>query len=346
MRKGKPARKYSQAGRVHDLIRLIEARHGVTIEEMAEEAGVDRRTIHRDLNAIHEAGYPLVSEWLNGRKVYRFLTRFRDVPPITFTLQELMALSFLRSQLSLLEGTPFREDLEGVFRKVNSVLPPRYAAHMERIAEVSLPLLQGRRDYSPVAGHLERLRDSLIFQYRVKISYQGARKEEATTYDVDPYTLVFYKGGLYLVGYAHNRRGIRTFAVERILGVEVGRERFEMPADYHPGERLKGAFGIVDEEPLEVVVRFSPGVAHAIRGRIWHPTQKVREESDGSLILSFVAGGKMEIISWLLSYGGHAEVLAPPSLRGEVAAEVERMALLYGTGNSPSRGGQGQGYSS
>jgi len=55
MKKGKPAKKYSQAARVHDLIRLIEARHGVTIAEMAEETGVDRRTIHRDLAAIHEA---------------------------------------------------------------------------------------------------------------------------------------------------------------------------------------------------------------------------------------------------------------------------------------------------
>ena len=59
MQKGKPAKKYSQAARVHDIIRLIEARHGVAVEEMAEETGADRRTIYRDLIAIQEAGYPL-----------------------------------------------------------------------------------------------------------------------------------------------------------------------------------------------------------------------------------------------------------------------------------------------
>src|SRR5512138_3864394 len=74
MQRGKPAKKYSQAARVHDIVRLIEARHGITIEELAEETGVDRRTIHRDLNAIHDAGYPLVSDWLDGRKAYRFIT--------------------------------------------------------------------------------------------------------------------------------------------------------------------------------------------------------------------------------------------------------------------------------
>ena len=39
MQKGKPAKKYSQAGRVHDIIRLIEARFGITVDELAEETG-------------------------------------------------------------------------------------------------------------------------------------------------------------------------------------------------------------------------------------------------------------------------------------------------------------------
>jgi predicted DNA-binding transcriptional regulator YafY len=216
MQKGRPARKYSQAGRVHDLIRLIEARHGLAVEDMAEETGADRRTIYRDLAAIQEAGYPLVSEWLNGRKVYSFLTRFKDVPPINFTLQELMTLYFLRSQCDFLQGTPFQEEMESIFRKVNSVLPPRYAAHMERIATVSIPLLQGKRDYGKVAESLKQLREALLYPYRVKLAYRAKGKGRTSTYRVDPYSLIFHKGGLYLLGFAHNRRGMRTFA-------EIGR---------------------------------------------------------------------------------------------------------------------------
>jgi predicted DNA-binding transcriptional regulator YafY len=84
MGQGRPGKKYSQAGRVHDVIRLIEARHGITLGELAEETGVGLRTIQRDLNAIHEAGYPLTSEWQEGVKLYRFLTRFKDVPPTSY----------------------------------------------------------------------------------------------------------------------------------------------------------------------------------------------------------------------------------------------------------------------
>jgi proteasome accessory factor B len=329
MQKGKPAKRYSQAGRVHDIIRMIEARHGITIEEMAEESGVNRRTIHRDLVAIQEAGYPLVSEWLNGRKVYRFLTRFKDIPPINFTLQELLTLSFFRSQLDFLRGTPFSEDMSAIFRKVNSVLPPRYAAHMERIARVSLPLLQGIREYGRVAGQIKLLREALLFQYRVTITYRTKGEGEPAAYEVDPYTLLFFKGGLYLVGYAHNRQALRTFAVERIVEVTVGRDRFELPDDYSPEEQFGAAFGIVGEAAERVKVRFAPEVAYMVRDRQWHPSQKASPTPDGGLVLEFVAGGRMEIIAWVLSYGQYAELIEPAEWRGELQGITASMQRIY-----------------
>jgi proteasome accessory factor B len=329
MKQGKPAKKYSQAGRVHDVIRLIEARHGVTVAELEEETGVNRRTIYRDLNAIHEAGYPLVADCRDGVKVYRFLTRFKDVPPINFTLQELMTLSFLRSQADFLKGTPFHDDMAAIFRKVNSVLPPRYAAHMERIAHVSLPLFQGRRDYGRVAVQLETLREALLYQYRVQLSYDPRGIGEPADYEVEPHTFIFYKGGLYLLGYAVNRGAVRTFAVERIRAVTLIRQRFELHDDYQPDEQLQGAFGIVDEPAMTVSVRFSPELAHAVRERIWHPSQRFEPGEDGSVVLTFTAGGRMEIMAWILSYGPHAEVLAPAELRDEVARQVRATAARY-----------------
>ncbi len=331
MGREKPKKKYSQAGRVHDIIRLIEARHGITIEELAEETAVNRRTIHRDLNVIHEAGYPLVSERENNRKVYRFLTRFKDIPPISFTLQELMTLSFIRSQLDLLRGTPFHGDMESIFRKVNSVLPPRYAAHMERIAGVSLPLLQGRRDYSRSIEPLTVLRDALIYQNRVTMAYQAPGKSGPSSYLVDPYTLVFHKGGLYLLAYAHNRKALRTFSVERICEVTREKERFELPREYRPEEHLRNSFGIVEESSVNVRVKFSPAVAHTVKDRIWHSSQKVEERANGDVVLSFVAGGTMEILSWVLSYGCHAEILDPPELRAEASRVVREMGRQYGS---------------
>lgn len=327
----RPAHPYSQAARLHDVIRLIEARRGLTIDELVLETGVARRTVYRDLEAIEVAGYPLVSEWQGNRKVYSFITGFKDVPPIRFSLPELMTLSLFRSQLDFLQGTPFYNDMEAIARKVHSALPPRYAAHLERMAGVAMPILSGRRDYAKNADALEKLREALLFQYRVFLAYAARGRKTVEQYDVDPYTLILHKGGLYLIGYAHNRSSLRTFALERIMRTEISTKRFTIPDDFRVDDYLKHSFGIVQEKALPVRIRFSATAAESIREKIWHPSQVITDEPDGGILLSFYAGGSMEIIAWVLSWGIHAELLQPPELR-EVLREISvGLAIRYHT---------------
>jgi proteasome accessory factor B len=339
MQKGKPSKKYSQAGRLHSIIRLLEVRRGMTLDDLAQECGVDRRTIHRDLNAVEEAGYTLASEWQAGKKIYSFLSKSRNIPPITFTLNQMMSLYLLRSLGVHLAGTPFQTEIDELFRNITSVLPDRYAAHLERIARVSLPLLHGARDYSAASSFLEELQRALLHQYRLRLEYAKKGSADSKSYEVDPYTLVFHKGGMYLLGLAHNRTGMRLFALERIRGIEVTRQRFEIPEGYQPETHFASAFGLVSDTPMNVQIRFSPEVAHTIRERIWRPAQRITTGNDGTVVLEFEAAGEMELVAWILSYGMHAEVLAPAELRKEVKRQVREMRQLYrGKENKSEKG--------
>lgn len=326
---GKPARKYSQAARLHDLIRLLEARHGATVAELAEECGVTRRTVYRDLQAVEEAGYPLVKEaGGDGSVLYSFLTGFSKIPPITFSLPELMTLFLCRGQLAFLQGTPFQDDLDAVFGRIRASLPPRSVAHLERLAEAVTPRFQGLRDYSGKRPVLEALRRALLFQLRCTIRYAPAQRG-AADYPFDPYTLLFYKDSLYLGGYAHNRQDLRLFLVDRIETVSVGEERFELPADFSIDQLTGGAFGLVAEDPQAIRVRFAAEVAHLVRERVWHGSQRLEEQEGGSLILSLHAGGEKEILAWLYSFVPHVQVLEPSALR-ETFVQGLRQALGEG----------------
>ncbi len=317
---GKPAKKYSQAARLHDVIRILEARYGATVDELAEECMVTRRTIYRDLAAIADAGYPLVGEpGDDGRVVYRFMTGFKQVPPLTFSLTELMTLYLCRGQLGFLQGTPFQDDLDAIFSRVRSSLPPRSVAHLERITEAVAPRFQGLRDYRSQSETLERVRQALLFQYRVEMAYTPARRE-TETYLFDPYTLLFYQGALYLGGYAHNRQALRLFLVDRVESVAVSKDRFEIPADFCVEQLTGSAFGLVDEAPMQIVVRIGPKVAHLVSERIWHPSQQIVHDKDGGLCLRFSAGGSQEILAWLYGFIPHVEVLEPEALREEFVA--------------------------
>lgn len=329
MQKGKPAKKYSQAGRLHSIIRLLEVRRGMTLDDLAEECGVDRRTIHRDLNAVEEAGYSLTSEWQDGKKIYGFLSKSRNIPPITFTLNQLMSLYLLRSLGAHLAGSPFQSEIDDLFRNITSVLPDRYAAHLERIARVSLPLLHGARDYSAASSYMDGLQKALLHQYRIRLEYAKKSGRDSEMYEIDPYTLVFHKGGMYVLGLAHNRAGMRLFALERIRGLEVTRQRFDIPEGYQPEMHFSSAFGLVQDTNMRVQVRFSAEVAHTISERIWRPGQKITSDHSGRVTLEFEAAGEKELVAWILSYGMHAEVLEPPELRQEVKRQVREMRQFY-----------------
>ncbi len=326
---GKPAGKYSQAARLHDLIRLLEARRGATAAELAEECGVTRRTIYRDLQVIEEAGYPLVKEEAgDGHILYSFLAGFSKIPPIAFSLPELMTLFLCRGQLAFLQGTPFQDDLDAVFGRIRASLPPRSVAHLERLAEAVTPRFQGLRDYSGKRPVLEALRRALLFQLRCTIRYAPAQRR-AAEYPFDPYTLLFYKDSLYLGGYAHNRQDLRLFLVDRIETVRVGEERFELPADFSSEQLTGGAFGLVAEDPQKIRVRFASEVAHLVRERVWHSSQCLEDQDDGSLILTLHAGGEKEILAWLYSFIPHVQVLEPAALRDTF---VDGLQLALGVG--------------
>ena len=312
---GKPAKKYSQAARLHDVIRILEARYGATVDEIAEEANVTRRTVYRDLDAIRDAGYPLVSDKEpDGRTLYRFITGFKKLPPITFSLEELMTLYLCRGQLSFLQGTPFQDDLEAIFGRLRSSLPPRSVAHLERIASAATPRFQGVRDYRGKKTLLADLRKALLYQYRCRLTYTPPHRDSAE-YVFDPYTLLFFNNSLYLGGYAHNRKALRLFLVDRVDQVELLEDRFEVPEEYCAEDLTGSAFGLIAGETFDLKVRFGEAVAHLVRERHWHPTQSIEEQGDGSLILSLQASGEKEILSWLYSYLPHVQLLEPPELK-------------------------------
>lgn len=326
--RGKPSGHYTQAARLHNVIRLIETRNGITLDDLVEETGVDRRTVHRDLLAIQQAGYPLTAQRQEGRKVYRFLTNTRQVAPITFTLDELVSLHLLKACAGLLPSEPFGAEIDAIFAKIHASLPPRSVAHLERIARVSLPRFQGGRTYTGSAELLSELRRALLYQYRVKLSYSRSGKE-AALYEIDPYTLVLAKGGLYLLAHAHNRSAVRLFAVERIAGITVTRQRFEMPDEFNPEQHFSDAFGLVTDQPMQLKIRFDAEVAHMVRDRIWRAGQTLQTEPDGSVLLSFEAAGSLEILAWVLSYGRHAELLEPPELRKELKRQIKGLREIY-----------------
>jgi predicted DNA-binding transcriptional regulator YafY len=73
-------------------------------------------------------------------------------------------------------------------------------------------------------------------------------------------------------------------------------------------------------------LRFTPERARWVSRELWHPKQKLTPQADGRLLMELPFTDVRELSMDILRQGHHVEVLEPPELRDQVAAEL-RMTL-------------------
>ena len=88
----------------------------------------------------------------------------------------------------------------------------------------------------------------------------------------------------------------------------------------------------MDGEPFRVSVRFLPSAAAYASERIWSEDQNFVRHRDGSATLTMTARNDREVLSWVLSFAGTAELLSPRWLRDEISARVRKLAALHEAG--------------
>lgn len=322
----------TQLARQWKIIRLLESRkRGLTAAELSTELDTPLRTIYRDLDAIQDAGFPIYAHRVEKRSYWKLVEGFKAHVPVPLTATELMSLHMSRDILRIFDGTVFQESIESLFDKVKTFLPPETVRYLERISQRVKVGFGPAKDYHAVKDLIAHVADATGKKKRVEILYKAASTGEETIRKVDPYQVWAMNGGFYLIGYCHLRDSVRTFAVERIKRVSVLDESFHVPKDFSLEDYLQTAFRVMRGEPQTVKVWFAPGAAHVVRERIWHPTQEVREQPDGSLLITLEVPINYEVISWILGFGSAAQVLKPISLKRRIVEELAASAERYGS---------------
>src|SRR5512141_1951490 len=304
------------------ILKTIEAGRFTSTAKLGQAYGVTERTIRRDIEALQEAGFPLYDDRVDGKKVWRLVEGYKQRLVQSFSLAELAALYFSRNMLSFLGGAPFAQDLESAFGKIREALPEKSLPFLSRIQDLFSARPDPWKDYSKKQDVIGGLIDATLHQRQAQIAYYSFNSRRTKSYTLDPYRLVYYRGGLYLYARAHEYGEVRTFAVERIQKIEVLDQGFEMPVDFSPSEYARSAFGIFGGKPQTVELLFSAEMAGYIRKRSWHESQSLADEPDGSVRLTMEVAPEFELKAWVKGFLPHVRVLRPASLRDAIAREL------------------------
>ena len=108
----------------------------------------------------------------------------------------------------------------------------------------------------------------------------------------------------------------------------------QLPDGWSISDFAARSFGGFQESQQDVVLRFLPAAANDAARFLFHPTQRMEPQADGSLILRLTAGGLQEIVYHLFTWGTTVEVLEPASLRQKLRDFLE--TALTHHGNEPN----------
>lgn len=309
-----------------NLIRMLASRrHGLTVAEMTQELGVNDKTIRRDLERFQRIGFPLevdLEEY--GRKRWRIRNDWNQTDS-NFSFDEILALYLGRRFLEPLAGTMFWQGARRAIQKIRSSLNEDTLCYLDRLAGQFYQTAGGAGDYSSKFDLVDELWRGVSKRRAVFITYRSQNSTESLSYDIHPYGMVYHRGSLYLVGFSCQHDELRHWKVDRVEDAEVTEVPFEPQQGFNLQRHLLGCFGVFKgDKPVKVRVRFSARVARYVIESTWHPSQKIENDGDGSVVAEFQLSDSEEIKHWILGFGAEAVVLAPQTLRDEIVEELDR----------------------
>jgi predicted DNA-binding transcriptional regulator YafY len=318
--------RYEKADNLLQLaLELQAARGGLSLADIENKFDVGRRTAMRMRDAAMR-NFPQIEEVDTGERTKRWRLPAGTLDRlIAFTADELAALESAARLLVRDNRVSEAAELAGMLAKLRALLKPDIARRVEPDVEALLEAegLAARPGPRPriELSVVEDLRQALLACRKVRIRYRNRQTKTVKDRLVHPYGFLHGHRN-YLVAFHENPKAnnIALFALPHIEAVQVTEESFERDPAFDLGEFAARSFALFQGDQMDVVWKFAPEAADDADEFVFHPSQHVERQPDGSLLVSFRAAGDLEMAWHLYAWGDKVEVLAPQSLADMVVA--------------------------
>jgi proteasome accessory factor C len=285
------------------MVPFLASREGASVEEICKEFNISEQVLMQDLDTLQMCGVPdytpdaLMDYIIEGDRV-RMLMADYFKRPLNLTGEE--ALSMFVAGRALIRSGVFKEKgaLDSALNKIEMLLSEEKKVELEDVA--------GRIDVEMRAyeGTLREIIDEGLEQGKnLHLEYYTFSRDEMTSREVEPLSLVCAQGYWYLLAWCHLSNDYRLFRLDRIAEVRLVerkgkakiRESFDVPhavGEYSPGRkahkvklRFTGRQGrrIVEEWPAAQVKEMpGGGVEVELRTRDLPPAFRGQRQDPGS----------------------------------------------------------------
>lgn len=327
-----------RADRLLALLALLQARGQLSSREIALELEVSERTVHRDMEALSQAGIPVYA--LRGTKGGWTLPEGYRSRITGLTSGEIEALLLLHSS-SVVTELGLHRQAKAAFGKLLSALPEAVRRNAEYVRQrIHIDGAGWHGDARTPAPLLTVCQEAVWAERKLNILYAsrgengaGPRPEERENRRlVSPLGLVAKTSIWYLIAYTEEGEP-RTFRISRLREAELTDERFARPEPFDLAscwEQSMSRF-VAGLPRYPATVRISEGSWEKFRAErfVRVLTHRPADGLPGWIEAEAEFNTLDSACGILLGCGREAEALAPAELRLAVREESAAIAALY-----------------
>jgi len=164
---------------------------------------------------------------------------------------------------------------------------------------------------------------------KIRFKHQKYWEDIETTRIVEPYFLKQFKYRWYLVAIENEK--LKTFGLDRILEIEIIREKFVRDKTINYDDLMKNFLGVITLPNTPEIVRLKVDEFKAkyIKSQPIHSSQQIIDEAKNHAIIELYVCVTEELINEILSYGEDIEVLKPLRLRKLIKEKLKLSLKNY-----------------
>ena len=328
--------RFKQAERLIKILQKLSLNRVITVNQLYEyfQRGVPKRTLQRDLIELSSASIPIYDSPGNGQeKVWHLDPSYKQFVPETMGSKELLASFFLERLSAITKGTKLESDIKSLLRKSKQLVPSdvfQSIDNLDQSKQLFGATFTGYIDYSSHSQSIDTLISATSSSMRCQFKYKKTWTDQISTFEADPYLILYHKGALYAIVYVEKHDNYIFLPVQRIKVVQPTGASFVRDKAFSLEKLRKNRFGIYgheDMKPEKIVLKFHKEIADVVAERIWHSTQKLTRQKNGTLRLEMSVIVSDELMSWIAGWQNYVTVISPKTLRtqfGKIATTLKK----------------------
>lgn len=323
--------KMRKADRIYKLDNLLRNRRFITRQELEATLEVSRATLTRDIEFLRsQLNAPLVfDEQLGGYRLEKTDSTgaTHQLPGLWFNETEIHALLAIESLLESIQPGLLGPHIAPLKSRLNDLLGEGTHVPDEIRRRILLQPANSRRLR---LEHFETCATATLSRTRLLLTHHDRHYDTINKREVSPQRIVRYKENWYLDTWCHQREAIRTFSIDALQGAEILSQTATDIPDAELDAVLGVGYGIYSGKDVTwATLRFTPWQGRWTSNETWHPEQRSHYDNEGRYILEVPFSATTELVMDILKYGAEVEVLAPASLRQEIAERLSKAAEQY-----------------